>query len=330
MAWHNRGVGARLDQGGMVDAAKQREPEATLADDYLAELERWLACGGENHRRGAHELATRAMDEGLGAAGVVDLHQSALDRVFERSGARVDPVHAARVATGLLADTLQPFDEESGARLEANATLRRLNERYEESAKRISYALHNDAGQLLASAAIELERVGREVPERKNDLQRVASLLDDIHHVLRRLSHELRPPLLDQLGLLPALRFLAEGVSERSGIAVRVHGELDQRPPASVENAVYRMVQEALDNVVEHSGAGKAAVRVWRERGRLFCSVRDSGRGFDRSGAQTRGRGRGLGLVAIRERLRELRGTLQIDTAPGRGTDLLILVPLED
>ena len=205
----------------------------------------------------------------------------------------------------------------------------RLNERYEESAKRISYALHNDAGQLLASAAIELERVGREVPDRKNELQRVATLLDEIHHVLRRLSHELRPPLLDQLGLLPALRFLAEGVSERSGIVVRVHGELERRPPAPVENAVYGMVQEALDNVVEHSGAGKAAVRVWKERGRLFCSVRDSGRGFDREGAQARSDG-GLGLITIRERLRELGGTLQIDTAPGRGTDLLILVPLED
>jgi signal transduction histidine kinase len=226
-------------------------------------------------------------------------------------------------------DVAKQTSESEASLAEANATLRRANERYEESAKRISYALHNDAGQLLASAAIELERVGQEVPDRKNELRRVASLLDEIHHVLRRLSHELRPPLLDQLGLLPALRFLAEGVSERSGIAVRVHGELDQRPPEPVENAVYRMVQEALDNVVEHSGAGKAAVRVWKERGRLFCSVRDSGRGFDRNGAAARS-GRGLGLITIRERLRELNGTLQIDTAPGRGTDLLILVPLED
>jgi signal transduction histidine kinase len=315
-----------------VDAAKQtRAQELMLADDYLAELERRLARGGGELHRGAAELARRAIDERLGAAGVAELHQSALEHVLGRAdAAHADPVQATRIATSLLAETLGPLDEESRLRLEANATLRRRIERYEDSAKRISHALHNDAGQLLASAAIELERVGREVPDRKNELQRVASLLDEIHHVLRRLSHELRPPLLDQLGLLPALRFLAEGVSERSGISVRVHGELEGRPPAPVENAVYRMVQEALDNVVEHSGAGKAAVRVWKERGRLFCSVRDSGRGFDHAGAQPPGRGRGLGLIAIRERLRELRGTLQIDTAPGRGTDLLILVPLED
>ena len=90
------------------------------------------------------------------------------------------------------------------------------------------------------------------------------------------------------------------------------------------------MVQEALDNVVEHSGAGKAAVRVWTESGRLCCSVRDSGKGFDVRSAEARANGQGLGLVAIRERLRDFSGTLQIDAAPGHGTDLLILIPTED
>ena len=228
------------------------------------------------------------------------------------------------------ADALTLFERENRAFRDANATLRRLNQRFEEDAKRIAHALHNEAGQLLASAAIELERVGRDVPERKNELRQVASLLDEIHHVLRRLSHQLRPPLLDQIGLLPALRFLAEVVSERSGIAVRVHGELAARPAPAVEDGVYRMVQEALDNVVEHSGAGKAEVRLWKERGRLCCSVRDGGRGFDVGSAQARANGRGLGLVAIRERLRDFRGTLQIDAAPGHGTDLVILIPTED
>jgi signal transduction histidine kinase len=212
---------------------------------------------------------------------------------------------------------------------QANATLRRLNDRFEEDAKRISYAIHNEAGQLLASAAIALERIGRDLPQRKSELVEVAALLDEIHHVLRRLSHQLRPPLLDQLGLVPALRFLAEGVSERSGIAVRVHGELPSRPAAAVENAVYSSVKEALDNVVEHSGAGKAAVRVWKEGDRLWCSVRDSGKGFDPRADSATG-GRGLGLVAIRERLRTLDGTLQIDASPGRGSDLLIMIPTED
>jgi signal transduction histidine kinase len=269
------------------------------------------------------------MGEGLGPVGVSELHQTALERILERSEARLDPARAVRIAKGFLAETLVPFESESRSSREANATLRRLNQRFEEDAKRIAHAIHNEAGQLLASAAIALERVGREVPDRRRELQQVASLLDEIHHVLRRLSHQLRPPLLDQLGLLPALRFLAEGVSERSGIAVRVHGELPERPPAAVENALYRMVQEALDNVVEHSGAGKAAVRLWKDNGRWCCSVSDSGKGFDVKSAAVRSHGRGLGLVAIRERLRDFSGTLQIDAAPGHGTDLVILIPTE-
>jgi signal transduction histidine kinase len=158
----------------------------------------------------------------------------------------------------------------------------------------------------------------------------VASLLDEIHQVLRRLSHQLRPPLLDQLGLLPALRFLAEDVSQRSGLSVRIRGELAARPAAAVESAVYRMVQEALDNVVEHSGAREAAVAVWKEGGRLCCMVRDGGRGFDVGSAQARAAGRGLGLVGIREMLRDLGGTLRIDTAPGHGTALVIQIATED
>jgi signal transduction histidine kinase len=270
------------------------------------------------------------MLEGLGVVGVSELHQNALERVLERSAAREDPARAVRIAKNFLAETLSPFELESHSVRLANATLRRLNERFEEDAKRISHAIHNEASQLLASAAIALERIGRDLPERKSDLHQVAALLDDVHHVLRRLSHQLRPPLLDQLGLLPALRFLAEGVSERSGIMVRVQGELSVRPAPLVENAVYRMVQEALDNVVEHSGAARATVRLWRERGRVCCSVRDDGKGFEVENTDTGANGRGLGLVAIRERLRDFDGTLQIDAAPGYGTDLVMLIPTED
>ena len=314
-----------------VNGAKEtRVPEAALAEDYSVQLERWLTLNGEDHHQTARELARRAMGEGLGPVGVSELHQSALERVLEHAEARQDPARAVRIAKEFLAETLVPYESESRSFREANATLRRLNERFEEDAKRIAHAIHNDAGQLLASAAIALERVARDVPDHRGELQQIATLLDDIHHVLRRLSHQLRPPLLDQLGLLPALRFLAEGVSERSGIAVRVLGELTERPSPVLENALYRMVQEALDNVVEHSGAGKAVVRLWKENGRLCCSVRDSGRGFDIKSAGAGANGRGLGLVAIRERLRDFRGTLQIDAAPGHGTDLVILIPTED
>jgi signal transduction histidine kinase len=304
--------------------------EAALAEDYAVQLERWLAHGGEESLRGACQLARRAIDEGLGVIDMSELHQSALERALDHPAAGLDPARAVRIAKTFLVETLLPFEMAHRASRESNATLRRLNERFENDAKRISHAIHAEAGQLLASAAIALERVGRELPEKRDELRQVATLLDEIHHELRRLSHELRPPLLDQLGLLPALRFLAEGVSERSGIAVRVYGELPARPAPQVEVAVYRIVQEALHNVVAHSGAARAMVRVWKDGKSLLCSVRDGGNGFDPRAATEAGTGRGLGLVSIRERLYDLGGTLKIETAPGRGTDLVIMIPTED
>jgi signal transduction histidine kinase len=268
------------------------------------------------------------MSEGLGVIEVSELHQSALERALEQPGGGLDPARTVRIAKTFLVEMLLPFELAHRECRESNATLRRLNERFEDDAKRISHAIHAEAGQLLASAAIALERIARELPDKRDELGQVAALLDQIHHELRRLSHELRPPLLDQLGLLPALRFLAEGVSERSGIAVRVYGELAARPNPQVETAVYRIVQEALRNVVEHSEAARAAVRVWKERGCLLCSVRDTGKGFDPLAMAAAGCDH-LGLVSIRERLHDLGGTLKIDTAPGHGTELAITIPTE-
>jgi signal transduction histidine kinase len=304
--------------------------EAALAEDYAVQLERWLERGGKESLEGAYELARRAIDEGLGVIDMSELHQSALERALSRPGADLDPARALRIAKTFFAETLLPFEMAHRASRDSNASLRRLNERFEDDAKRISHAIHAETGQLLASAAIALERVGRELPEKREELRQVAALLDQIHHELRRLSHELRPPLLDQLGLLPALRFLAEGVSERSGITVRVYGDLPARPTPQMETAVYRIVQEALHNVIEHSGAARAMVRVWKERKSLHCSVRDGGNGFDARATAETGKGRGLGLVSIRERLHELGGRLKIDSAPGRGTDLVIMIPTED
>jgi signal transduction histidine kinase len=255
------------------------------------------------------------------------------ERVELREPAR-DETHTAQLerwlATGdpeTLRGALLAFDVEIRECRESNVALRRLNERYEEDARRISHAIHAQAGQLLASAAIMLETVGRELPDKRDALLHVAALLDEVHHELRRLSHELRPPLLDQLGLMPALRFLAERVGERWGVSVRVYGQLGNRPRQQVETAIYRIVEEALRNVVEHSGASAATIRIWKEPDWLTCSVRDRGKGFDTRAAAATGAGRGLGLIGIRERLRELGGILRIDAATGRGTDLVIMIP---
>lgn len=215
-------------------------------------------------------------------------------------------------------------------RKRAQEALRRLNATLEDEARRIAHALHDEAGQLLVSVHLELEDVARELaPPAGERLKEVRRLLDLTEQQLRRLSHELRPTILDDLGLVPALEFLAGGVSARAGLSITVEGSTEGRLSPLVETALYRSVQEALTNVTKHARATRAAVRLQREARTIRCSVRDDGVGFDVTGASTRRGERGLGLIGIRERIYALGGSLEIVSAPGRGTELLIAIPLE-
>jgi signal transduction histidine kinase len=212
--------------------------------------------------------------------------------------------------------------------------LRNLSARYlhakEEEAKRIAHQLHDEAGQITASIHLALAEIGRELPEPGRErLRQVGSYLDEIEDRLRRLSHELRPTILDDLGLRPALEFLAEGFSARTGIPIRVEGKTDGRVDPLVETAVYRVVQEALTNIARHSSAGDASIRLVHARERLRCTVRDDGVGFAANRLRRGGGGgRGLGLLGVRERLDALGGQVRIRSAPGAGTELSVLIPL--
>lgn len=215
-------------------------------------------------------------------------------------------------------------------RKRAQEALRRLNEALEEAAKRIAHALHDEAGQLLASVHLELQAVARELPPPARErLQEARRLLDQIESDLRQLSHELRPTILDDLGLQPALEFLAEGISKRAGVSIDVDGSTAGRLPPRIEIALYRIVQEALTNVTKHAQATRVHVRLQQEPGAIRCSVRDDGVGFDVSAVLARRGERGLGLIGIRERVDALGGTREIRSAPGRGTELLLTIPLE-
>ncbi|NJD67493.1 MAG: PAS domain S-box protein [candidate division NC10 bacterium] len=215
-------------------------------------------------------------------------------------------------------------------RQRVETALRHLNETLEQESRRIAHALHDEAGQLLAAVDIALDEFAHELPPpAQPHLQEVKALLDQIEAQLRHVSHELRPTVLDDLGLVPALEFLAEGVSARTGLSITVEGPTTGRLPLAIETALYRTVQEALTNVTKHAQAKSVSVQVKRENRRLRCTIRDDGIGFDASAVQTRKGERGLGLIGIRERLDALGGRLQITSAPGRGTELAITVPLE-
>src|SRR3989338_5321091 len=201
----------------------------------------------------------------------------------------------------------------------------------EEEAKRIARELHDEAGQLLASVYIVLDDIAREVePPAKERIQKVIGMLDQIEEQLRSLAHELHPTILDDLGLLPAIQSLAQRFSKRTGMDIALDEVPKQRFPLRIETALYRIVQEALNNVTKHAQATTVRVQIQQEDGIVRCLVLDNGIGFDAPTVLSRTGAESLGLVGIRERVEILKGKLQIQSAPGQGTQLCVTIPLEE
>jgi signal transduction histidine kinase len=307
-----------------------KTPLQALLRQYTHALEDHLGGGGEIALQEAYELGRRALAEGLGVLDLASVHYEALMTILLRRSVTEDIIQTVKAGANFFAESLSPFEMTHRGYREANIALRHLNEMLEEEAKRIAHALHDEAGQLLASVHLALEEVARELPPPAGDhLQKVRGLLDQIEMQLRRLSHELRPTILDDLGLFPALEFLATGISARTRIPIFVEGSPEKRLPHVIETALYRIVQEALTNVTKHAQATRVTVCLQREDQMVRCAIRDDGIGCDPAVVLGPRAECGLGLVGIQERLNTLGGKLQIVSFPGRGTELLITIPLE-
>ena len=305
-------------------------PLQALLSRYTHALEDHLAGGGETALHEAYELGRRALAEGRGLLDLASVHYEALMTILLRRSFTEDLCLTVKAGANFFAESLSPFEMTHRGYREANVALRHLNEMLEEEAKRIAHALHDEAGQLLASVHLALEEVARELPPPAGDrLQKVRGLLDQIEVQLRRLSHELRPTILDDLGLLPALEFLSTGISARTRVLIRLEGSLQERLPHVIETALYRIVQEALTNVTKHAQATLVTVCLQREDQLVRCVIRDDGIGCDPAVVLGPRVDRGLGFVGIQERLNSLRGRLQIVSFPGRGMELHITIPLE-
>ncbi len=210
---------------------------------------------------------------------------------------------------------------------DAHAAIGRLFEAQEEISRRIAQSLHDEASQMLAIVYLELASIARKSPAPTSDrIDRVIELLDAMCEQIRGLSHELHPMVLEQHGLQPALNQLAKGVSKRSGLEVKVDCGVTDLPPA-IEVAVYRVVQEALTNVMRHAAASMVEVRVWRTDERIHCSVRDDGIGYQPAKQESEG-GCGLGLVGIYERVDSLGGECHILSGNRKGMELKMGIPL--
>lgn len=206
--------------------------------------------------------------------------------------------------------------------------LRRLNYQLEREAARIAGTLHDEASQFLAAAHIALTEVARDLePSVRERLAQVRRHLDQVEEQLRQIAHEMHPRVVEDLGLAQAVASLGHTVSHRTGIAIEIYSSISTRYPVPLEALLYRVAQEALNNVVRHANAKKAIVTLKQEDHTIRCSVRDDGVGFDPA-ARVSGAG-SLGLRVMEDRLAAVGGTLTIVSAVGRGTELRASVPIE-
>lgn len=204
----------------------------------------------------------------------------------------------------------------------------------EDERRRLARELHDGIGQLLVALRNQLEAARRERAGPQAMEQAIAAALETAGQALhdtRELSRLLRPAVLDDLGLMPALSWLARTVRER--FAVEVVTDLrgiDERLDREIETLAFRIVQEALTNVAKHSGASRAAVEVERASGRLRIAVADEGCGFDPARAREGDdESATVGLRGMRDRAELFGGSLRVDAAPGRGTRIEVIVPLD-
>jgi PAS domain S-box-containing protein len=199
----------------------------------------------------------------------------------------------------------------------------------EDEARRIARELHDEAGQLLGSVHIGLDELARQLPvELQARIGVVRARLDEAQGRLRQLAHELRPPVLDDLGLVAAVEILAETTGFRSRLHVDVVTSLEGRLPSAIETAFYRVVQEALANAARHAGATHVVVALARDGDTVRCSVRDDGAGFDADTTLASPGAQGLGMISMRERVEVLGGRLHVTSAAGRGTEVRAEIPL--
>jgi PAS domain S-box-containing protein len=219
---------------------------------------------------------------------------------------------------------------ESEERLQARVTeatdelrtlSRRLLEVHEEERRHLARELHDEIGQVLTGLQFQLATVSAADGERVAEVQKT---VQDLTEQVRQLSMDLRPAVLDQYGLLAALRWHIERYGIRTGIKVDLrHEGLEARLPPPVEIAAFRVVQEALTNIVRHAETHEAFVQLLADAEALTVVVRDRGQGFDPASANP-----SSGLSGMRERVELLGGTLTLDSGPGEGTVIAAEVPL--
>ena len=293
--------------GRVLDRRRSERVDSVLDDPEVnREITRRLAA------RSGLWVPLVVRERAIGVIGVYD--KLGADPRFSDSDLRLAETFGSRAAVAV--DLSQRV---------ARDALRRVVEAQELERRRLARELHDETGQALTSILLALRPL-EDALEKEENRAAVAELRELVVATLqdvRRLAVELRPKVLDDFGLVPALERLTESFGEQTGIRVDFESRAGaERLPAEVETAIYRIVQESLTNVVKHAHARRVSILVTRKDGALTAVVEDDGRGFD-----TGETGDGFGLEGMRERVALLDGRLAVESGEA-GTTLVAEVPL--
>ncbi len=307
-------VGRRLDRRHTKAGRVLERRRSVRVDDVSADDEIDQPLAREQGLRAALFVPLIVGSRALGV--VIAQNKLGPDARFGDADLRLAEIFAGRAAVAC------DLSERVG-----RDTMRRVVEGQELERRRLARELHDETGQALTSILLGLKMIGsasgpEEAARAEAEVRRlVVQALQEV----RRLAVELRPKALDDFGLLPALERLVETSSDRTGLDIHLQANLPaDRLPGEIETALYRLIQEALTNVLKHADAHTVSILVALQDGSVSAVVEDDGRGF----APDETREDALGLLGMQERLSFLGGELTIESTPGAGTTVRALLPL--
>jgi signal transduction histidine kinase len=268
------------------------------------------------------------------------VHLTDLDRLKAYQRGAVDYISVPivpellRAKVSVFADLHRKTRQLEQLNRELRALSARLITMQDEERRRIARDLHDSVGQFVAAMSMNngmaLRQADKLSREAADALHQNSLLVEQLSKEIRTISHLLHPPLLDEVGLMPAIRSYADGFTERSNVKVSVDlsPEIGRLAP-NLEISVFRIVQECLTNVYRHSGSETACIKIWPSEKLLTVQVSDEGKGIpaEKRISMFLGSNQGVGLSGMRERVRELGGTLQIQSSEG-GTSITAALPL--
>jgi signal transduction histidine kinase len=204
----------------------------------------------------------------------------------------------------------------------------------EEERVRIARSLHDDTAQSISMLIIHLDRLGNLVPADRPDITRyiadVQNVATRLLENLRKIIWDLRPSILDDLGLYSAIRWFARSNLEKASVKVEFCAAKEEmRLPPHIETMLFRIAQEAISNILRHANASKVSIRLWNAEEQVWLEIKDDGCGFDiektAKGAVDR---KQLGLLGVEERVSLVGGAVKVESAEGSGTCLQVRIPL--